>query len=213
VIHLYAFARELPALPTATGLSDAPLERVDVGGIAAIFTTHGHDELGPSRELALIHGRVITLLHANTHEVLPVRFGERFSAVEELRAALGERRLELEASFARVSGCVEIGLRVLDERPAERRPARTGTEYMRALQTSGAGSRDAEDAHRRLEALSRAARVGSRTGESFCASYLVPRSRLDEVRKVIERWTAEHPDVPLVCTGPWAPFSFAMEAV
>jgi hypothetical protein len=213
VIHLYAFARKLPALPTATGLADTPLERVDVGGIAAIFTTHGHDELEPSRDLALVHGRVITLLDTHAHDVLPVRFGERFGDVEQLRAAVGERRLELEASFARVSGCVEIGLRLLDERRAEPRPASTGTEYMRALQASGAGNRDAEDAHRRLEALSRAARVSSRPGESFCASYLVPRSRVAEVRQVVERWTAEHPDVALVCTGPWAPFSFAMEAV
>jgi len=136
VIHLYAFARKLPALPTATGLADTPLERVDVGGIAAIFTTHGHDELEPSRDLALVHGRVITLLDTHAHDVLPVRFGERFGDVEQLRAAVGERRLELEASFARVSGCVEVGLRLLDERRAEPRPASTGTEYMRALQAS-----------------------------------------------------------------------------
>lgn len=212
MIHLYAFAEGLPALPAVTGVADAPLERIDVDGVVAVFSRHERAELGQTRELALAHGTVIGALDEGAQAVLPVRFGERFDGVEELRAAVRERRIGLDEALARVRGCAEIGLRVLGADAVDRAPATTGAEYMRRLQDSDASSRVAHDLHRRLEVLSRDARITSGVGDRLRAAYLVPRARLDAVRQVVETWTAAHPDVSLVCTGPWAPYSFASEA-
>ena len=211
MIHLYAFTDDVPALPSVAGLAGAPLERIEVDGVAAIFSRHETDELGETRELALAHGTVVGALETDRHAVLPVRFGERFAEVEDLHAAVRERRAGLEDAFARVRGCVEIGLRVLAADSVDRPRATTGIDYMRRLQDSDASSRVAHDLHRELEQLSRDARITSGAGDRLRAAYLVPRGRLDAVRQVVEAWTAEHPDVSLVCTGPWAPYSFASE--
>lgn len=211
MIHLYAFAHGLSAPPAANGLRGAPLERVDVDGIAAIYSRHEGDGLAEAtRDLALAHGSVISAVDASAEAVLPVRFGERFGEVADLRAAVRARRSALEASLARVAGCAEIGLRVLGSEP-EHEPAATGTEYMQRLRAAGTGPAPA--LHRALEALSRDVRISPRAGHLLSASYLVPRDRLDEVRHVVETWTAEHRDIPVICTGPWAPFTFATEAV
>jgi hypothetical protein len=212
MIHLYAFADDLQALPAVPGLAGAPLERIDVDGVVAIFSRHETGELGETRDLALAHGTVIGALDGDTEAVLPVRFGERFGDVEHLRAAVRGRRAELDEAFARVRGCAEIGLRVLGTAPVDRQPVASGVDYMRRLHASDASSRVTQDLHRELERLSRDARITSGLGDRLRAAYLVPRSRLEEVRQVVETWTAEHPDVSLVCTGPWAPYSFASEA-
>jgi hypothetical protein len=40
-------------------------------------------------------------------------------------------------------------------------------------------------------------------------AYLVERSEVGALRETVDRFAATHPDVSVVCTGPWAPYSFA----
>jgi hypothetical protein len=47
--------------------------------------------------------------------------------------------------------------------------------------------------------------------EQLVAAYLVQRTRLDELRAVVDAFAERHRDLTVVCTGPWAPFSFAQE--
>jgi hypothetical protein len=68
---------------------------------------------------------------------------------------------------------------------------------------------------RALRALAREARVDGaplRGREMLGAAYLVPRTELDAVRAVVEACASTHDGLTVVCTGPWAPFSFASEA-
>jgi hypothetical protein len=37
----------------------------------------------------------------------------------------------------------------------------------------------------------------------------VPRQRVEEFRDAVRELEQRHPDVTLVCTGPWPPYSFA----
>jgi hypothetical protein len=43
------------------------------------------------------------------------------------------------------------------------------------------------------------------------SAYLVPRASVAAVRGLVDRFAAEHPEATVVCTGPWAPYSFAEE--
>ena len=42
----------------------------------------------------------------------------------------------------------------------------------------------------------------------FAASYLVPEPELDRFKRVVSRLAADHPELAIVCTGPWPPYSF-----
>jgi hypothetical protein len=43
------------------------------------------------------------------------------------------------------------------------------------------------------------------------ASYLVPRDDADAFRAQVDAFGAAHPELALVCTGPWAPYTFAAD--
>jgi hypothetical protein len=82
--------------------------------------------------------------------------------------------------------------------PEEEHPAvRTGTDYMRA-----AGRREAE-----LRALDE--RLQARARKSVDARYLVARADVAGFAAEVERYAREHPELAVVCTGPWAPYTFA----
>ena len=50
------------------------------------------------------------------------------------------------------------------------------------------------------------------SGRQVHLIYLVPEDAVPEFRGVVERLQAAHPDLGLVCTGPWPPYSFATAA-
>ena len=41
------------------------------------------------------------------------------------------------------------------------------------------------------------------------AAYLVPRDGVDDFRGHVVELERAHPDLALVCSGPWPPYSFA----
>ena len=51
-------------------------------------------------------------------------------------------------------------------------------------------------------------RHGSRTF-MLDAAYLVPRARAGRFTDAVADFQARRPEVTVVCTGPWAPYSFA----
>src|SRR5207245_8743278 len=99
------------------------------------------------------------------------------------------------------AGCVEVGVRIVPLR--ETLDARDGAAYMRARLEE---ERAAEDMHR---ALTAEARDSVRTNDD--AGYLVSRAEVEAFTAAGERLLESHPAVDLVCTGPWAPYSFAAE--
>ena len=44
------------------------------------------------------------------------------------------------------------------------------------------------------------------------ASYLVARDEVGYFASVVRDLQDDHPELAVSCTGPWAPYSFAMEA-
>jgi hypothetical protein len=183
VIHLYAFVRGLREL-------DAGLESRPFGRVTAVV---GREERDPLR-----HGLVVESLLGRADAVLPVRFGERFASEDDLAAAVAPRLEALEQQLDHVAGCVEVGVRVVPHHDSAEAP--DGAAYMQARLRE---QRSLEFVHRALAAH---ARDSVRTSRD--AGYLVARDEVPGFSAAVEQLLASHPALDVLCTGPWAPYSF-----
>lgn len=214
MIHVYAFAEDLRRVPDVDGLDGAPLEQLSVDGVAAVFSRR-ESSAEPRGEEAIAHGTVVGALEGEATAVVPVRYGQLLQDESALADVLRDQIEAIRATFARVRDCAEVAVRVWGT-PARVQHADGGAGYLHAR-------RDAESRRRAivgrlhdgLLGLSRDARIRYGTladEELFVAAYLVPTGRLEDVTRTIEAFGSQHPELTVVCTGPWAPFSFAEEA-
>jgi gas vesicle protein GvpL/GvpF len=184
VIHLYAFVQGVRELET--GLHPRPF-----GSVAAV--------VGPEESDPLRHGLVVEGLLDRADAVLPVRFGERFVDDAELAAAVMPRLEALERQLGHVAGCVEVGVRIVPRpRPAQ---GQDGAGYMRARLLEQVA---ADELHRKL-----ATRARDSVRTSHDAGYLVARADVGGFSRAVEQLLESNPAVDVLCTGPWAPYSFA----
>jgi hypothetical protein len=213
VIHVYAFTDGLRSLPDVAGLDGAPLEQLSVAGITAVFSRRADAPLEARRAQAVAHGAVVDALAREADAVLPARFGEVLGDETALADSVRSRADELRHGFSRVRDCVEVGLRVWGA--AEAVDAASGTDYMRRRRALENERRAVVDElHASLAALARDARVDRRPlhgNEQLVAAYLVARGRVDELRAFVEAFASRRPELTVVCTGPWAPFTFVGE--
>jgi hypothetical protein len=190
VIELYAFVCGVRDLPEGS-------RAVQLGHVHAVFGTAG----GETREDAIRHGLVVQALVETCDAVIPVRFGERFTDVPALVDAVTPRLHELEDRLAVVDGCVELAVRVSRAATA----GGDGAAYMRAgLQATQAASA----LHTLLRERARAT-VVAQSPLLHDGCYLVPRGDVDDFAHRVAAYGIAHPELNLVCTGPWAPASFA----
>jgi hypothetical protein len=208
MIHPYAFVRPIERLPDVRGVDGAPIEHLRVGDVAVVFSRHDGSSTPDPRADAVAHGLVVEALAAIASSVAPVRFGESFADELRLVAAVEERLPAIAAALDRVAGCVEIGVRVAAPARAAAVVAASGKEY---LQERLAALHDHDvlmsGLHEHLESVSREANVSSRG--SFEADYLLERDRVAEAERHVRAFAAEHAELTVLCTGPWAPYSFA----
>jgi hypothetical protein len=199
VIWVYAVCEqpERP-LPAVSGLGGAPLVGIADGPLLAVATRH-HDVPDDAGVDALwTHQRVIEAVGLE-RAVVPVRFASRHGDAEHVRAALAERRDALLAALERVRGRVEVAVRVIEPEPA---PV-DGRTYL-------ARRRKAAALHDRL--AQRAIAAGRRPEhggqELLRGAYLVERPAVAAFTAFVQALQREHPEVSLVCTGPWPAYSF-----
>lgn len=216
MIHIYAFADELRALPELDGVDGAALERREIDGLDAVLSrrTRRTDDSSLQKD-ALAHGVVVEALVDLAAAVLPVRFGEGAADDSELAEAVGGHLPELRQALDRVRGCIEIGLRVSGGEPATGAPAQDGVAYMHALRASEEERRRTIGAlHDELAQLARETRIEAPTaaGIRFAGAYLVERAALPAARERAGRFAAANPQLAVLCTGPWAPYSFVGDA-
>jgi Gas vesicle synthesis protein GvpL/GvpF len=206
VIRLYAFVSGLRDLPPAE--PESPLEALHVGPLTAVVARA--DQAPESRDDVLRHGLVVEALLDCADAVLPARFGERFADADALDAAVRARRDELARRLDDVSGCVELAVRVVRATPEQPR-ADDGTAYMEArLRSVAADASAAAEIHDALRRRARAAVAADapRAGVLHEAGYLVERAGVAAFVTEVERLAATHPELTVVCTGPWAPATF-----
>jgi Gas vesicle synthesis protein GvpL/GvpF len=197
VIELYAITDD--ATPP-----NPPLRAVRSDGLTALYApTEPHEA---TLEELKRHEAVVEAL-MESRDLLPVRFGTLLSDERAAARAVAERSEELSASLDRVRGAVELAVRAHPRRPAADQPARggSGREYM------GGKARQMEAARAVHEPLAQVARDSvTRPGpELLRAAYLVDRGAVERFVAEVRRLQSAHPELDVLCTGPWPPYSFA----
>lgn len=228
MIAAYGVAERLRDRPSAAGIGEKPVEVVCHRSLAVAVTRHASPPTR-SRDAILAHAAVCDDLLVKADAVLPVRFGEVFDDEDGLRASIDDRYDRLVAGLAHVRGRVEIGVRVRWDdagatrirRPAEE-PAEGGSPGGRAyLLARVAEERRRQAVQRRAEAVAGRlhAAIGGEAADSrlqvlptaglvMSGVYLVDRTDLERMIARVRGTAQDHPDLEVLCTGPWPPYSF-----
>jgi hypothetical protein len=212
VIHLYAFVRDLDELPVVAGVGGAALETVEVGAATAVVSA---DAGRTAHDDPLRHGLVVEALAERARSVLPARYGERFPDPRSLVEAAERLVPDVATRLDRLEGRVEIGVRVVGNSVGADVPPADGAGYMRA-RLRELNERDAlvRELHADLEREAYDSAVAPAAAPRLLhdGAYLVGRDTVEGFRERVERYASAHPELTLVCTGPWAPYSFAETA-
>lgn len=174
-----------PPLPDLNGVRAVP-----AGRIAALCGEVEQTELSPTALWA--HEAVVEALMED-RDLLPVRYGTRLPDEAQVLRAVAERHDALLAALDGVRGAAEVSLRVVA--PAD------GPAPVEA----------AARVHEQLAGQARAATV-LEAGESrdlLRAAYLVDRGGGAAFAEAVAGHQRAHPNLRLLCTGPWPPYSFA----
>jgi hypothetical protein len=216
VIHLYGVVEELEGLPPITGVDAGPLERCRIEGLDLVVSRGAREGSDVTQAAVLSHANVVEELMARSGAVLPARFGHAFTDEQELADAVRIKASALARGLNLVRGCLEFGLRVLgrDSTAENGSGELSGRDYMQRRLAEERGRRHlAEELHEPLARLSRAsARFGGASSDLLQSAYLVPRQETDVFGEAVRRLEAAHPDLTIVCTGPWPPYTFAANA-
>jgi hypothetical protein len=229
--YIYAIVAHDRALPAGlTGCGDSTLAMVVKGSLAAVTGPLPPSGLQRTTENVLRHGAIVEALHQQG-PTLPVRFGTVVPNDVAVARALAEREAELSADLARLGDKVEFGLTALWDRPiadhagdsedsgADDRTERgPGTRYLRARLAVARR----EDARRELarsiareidaalapQVLDRRCSLAPTDRLAIRAAYLIEPSRFEGCRRAIDDVRRRHPDLRVLVSGPWPPYSF-----
>jgi hypothetical protein len=206
VIDLYAItAAPGPPLPTVV-----PLHAVPLGDLAAICAPAEEREVTP--DTLWRHEQVVEALMED-RDLLPVRFGTRLDDDAAAARSLAGRRAEFKRALERVRGAVELSVRAvfLDAAGRVEPTAETGADYLRLKRRITAAQEAVASAiHEPLRALARAHALRSPRppAEALRAAYLVERDAVGRFTGLVAQLDEQHPELRLLCTGPWPPYSF-----
>lgn len=231
MMYVYAIAdRPQQPLPDQMGLRDQALAKViwhDVVAVVSTFTG-----ANPSKTAAELwrHEDVVEALMSD-RAVLPVRYGTLVPSprhvVDLLRRAYGV----LLQDINRVRDHVEIGMRFWTvtersngsgavcsaggDRPSAKGP---GAAYLCARVARERQLRNRQrdkqrlvrEAYERLATHANASRLDDEADDrrATTAAFLVPRDRMVLFRERVGEVANAHPELVLLCTGPWPPYSF-----
>lgn len=215
MIYAYGIADPSPTLPPSRrGIGDAALRVLETRGLAAVYSRHRRLHTRPTASLVLQHERVLEAVMACA-PVLPMRFGTELDSTDRLAAALDGRHRELLAALDRVRGRVELGVRVLPADPPTRSQApSSGRDHLLSLVAAQRREeRIAGQIHQPLHDLAADSVIRKRSHSPavLVAAYLVDAEQVDGFRCRVDEVAAAHPDLRVVVTGPWPPYSFTGE--
>ncbi len=119
MIYLYGLSDAPPSvldecLAGQQGL-EGPVKRAPVDNWQLVYSDHQTEEVLPKRRLMLTHTRILERM-LPFGAVLPARFGLIAHDVETARRLILDQSDPVAASFARVAGCIELGLRIRFDR-------------------------------------------------------------------------------------------------
>ena len=209
MIQVYAVTRHPgPRLPIAPALAAVPH-----AGLAMIV---GPLEGGGSAVERMWRYEAVIESLTRGRDLLPMRYGTVLADAAAATAQLAARRDEFARALDRVSGAAEVSVRAAEvTRPTDEPPisdrSSVGVAY---LETTAAAARRAAAVGRAIhQPLALAARASivrnrRRAGELLTAAYLVERTHVAAFGELVGDLQDRHPELALLCTGPWPPYSF-----
>jgi hypothetical protein len=235
-VYLYAITDEAHnTLPEMAGLDGYPLRSVGCRELVAVTSTCTNPAPHPTPDNVWCHERVVEALMAR-RAVLPMRFGSVLPDESHMLAVLDRHYAQLVSHLDHIAGRVELGLRVLCYEPMsiesvgkvglsthERTPfMQRGTAYLfRRLEEE----RRARCLHDNSLALTREIRQSlemlavdwsqeecptfGAAGLLLSAAVLVDAEQADAFCAAAHALTDARPEMRLLITGPWPPYSFA----
>lgn len=230
-LYVYCLGDELSesAFEGLAGVDGAGVRLLGLGRLSAVVSEAREQAAAVTDENVLAHSRVnAAALAASTP--LPFRFGTR-ATPGRLAEYVSANEAALVAALARVRGCVEMSVKLLDASRGEVKAEVGGREAEGATVEGGRGTAfllskrreilGGEDARRRAEELAAwlaagvsglaretAARVRPAGAIALSAAHLVERERVAEYRARLRSLGAERPALRLLTSGPWPPYSF-----
>ena len=213
------------------GVGGARVRVLALGALAAVVSEPGDEAVAVNEENLLAHNRVNAAALA-VSTPLPCRFGTR-AAPERLVEYVSANGAALSSALARVRGCVEMSVKLMEKAEGKSQKAAVENEAGGAGSgAAGAGTafllkkrreilgeegarRHAEEAAAWLASglggLAREAAVRLSPSEAISvrAAHLVERERVAEYRTRLRALAAERRDVRLLTSGPWPPYSFS----
>jgi hypothetical protein len=181
LIELYAIAGHPgPPLPELASLRAVPFD-----GLAVVCGPAAESE-EVTAEALWRHEEIVEAL-MDDRDLLPVRYGTRVENEEEAVRAVEGRTPELRAALEHVSGALELSLRVRAQKPG----AQVDLEPLRSR------ARDSIE------------QPGRDEHELLRCAYLVGRTGVEVFRDAVAELQRARPDLALLLTGPWPPYSFS----
>ncbi|MDX8351423.1 GvpL/GvpF family gas vesicle protein [Cognatiyoonia sp. IB215182] len=121
MIYLYGLVEAsnaaLPICLDGVNGLQGPLQQTQIGPWTLIYSDHDDEEIMPRRRLLLAHTKVLeTMLTTGT--VLPARFGLVARDMSQIEGLVHSVQNEIDAEFKKLSGAIELGVRVSFERQA-----------------------------------------------------------------------------------------------
>ena len=230
-LYVYCLGDELgaSALEGLTGVGGARVRVLALGALAALVSEAGDGATVADEENLLAHNRVNAAALA-VSTPLPCRFGTRI-APERLADYLSTNAAALAAALARVRGCVEMSVKVM-ETPEGRKAAVQSEAGGSVEVAAGAGTAfllkkrreilGEEGTRRRAEAAEAwlASGVGELARETVArlsppeaifvrAAHLVERPHVADYRARLRSLAAARKEFRLLTSGPWPPYSFS----
>lgn len=225
-IYLYGIVGSSPDLSQEIrGLGGEPVRLLPRGNVAAVVSRSPLHPWPVDEDHLTLHETVLEEL-MSSRPILPARFNTLLRTEDAVIALLNERARPFRSALERVTGKVELGLRVLWEPPGD--AATTvdqktgdegpGTEYLhRRLTEERHRARRRAAGERLLQELQ--ASFPSLAGESrlqrfpterllLTGAYLVERDRVDAFREGVAKIREEFPRLRFLLTGPWPPYHF-----
>lgn len=225
--YLYCVTEKLSEFDRSTpGILDQSVEIVSFDEFDIVVSEVGEPTVPVTRENVLRHDSVVRKVLVEKTP-LPFRFGT-IVGKEGIESFVSARRLALVERLSKVSGCVELSVKVIWS-PVEAEDdiseahkvdeLGAGATFLAAKRKELLGDQklavEAEKISEWLrELLSRVVRtqmvnVQPKEKLVFAGSYLLERSRVAEFREKLTQALAERTDLHFLISGPWPPYTFA----
>jgi hypothetical protein len=227
VKYIYCLASPVAssaALPR--GLGGKQVQPISFRSISALVSDMAAAQLVGNASHALEHQAVVQAAVQLSSAVMPCRFGTLLADEAQLLALLRQHYAACEAELARLRDKLEVGVQaIFSGSQVAPGPAlgamglTAGTQYLLAKRRQSEASRawrdNAEDFAQTLNVATtplwtevKAQKRPLQQGLLLSLCYLVQRDQVSAFRHIYEQVRLRSPQLKLLYTGPWPPYSF-----